>query len=236
MKNLIFFLSITLIGGYYLSFSQDSNSQKSDIVNLPQPKYDSEISVEEALLNRRSIRSYSQTSMTIEQISQLLWSAYGITRENNSQEFYRGGFRTAPSAGALYPLEIYIATGNVSDLKKGIYKYNSIKHQLEMVVAGDIRDDLSKAIVKSFRIQKASVVIVFTAIFERTTQKYGQRGRERYVWIEVGHSAQNLYLQAYSLGVGMCVNGAFNDEVISDVLLLPANEEPVYLITMGVRK
>ena len=236
MKNLKFLLLITLICGYYLSFAQNINSQKSDVVNLPQPRYDSEISVEEALLNRRSIRSYSQTPLTLEQISQLLWSAYGITKEDNSEKFYRGGFRTAPSAGALYPLEIYIVTGHVSGLKMGIYKYNSVKHQLEMVVSGDKRDDLSKAIVKSFRIQKASVVIIYTAIFERTTQKYGQRGRERYVWIEAGHSAQNLYLQAYALGVGMCVIGAFNDEVISEVLQLPVDEEPVYLIPMGVRK
>ncbi len=236
MKNPIYFLLITLMCGYCLSFSQDANSQKSEIVKLPQPKYDSDISVEKALLNRRSIRSYSQTPMTIEQISQLLWSAYGITKIDSSQEYYRGGFRTAPSAGALYPLEIYIVAGNVSGLQKGIYKYNSVKHHLEMVVSSDKRDELSKAIVKGYRIQESSVVIIYSAIFERTTQKYGQRGRERYVWIEAGHSAQNLYLQSYALGVGMCVNGAFNDEVISEVLQLPVGEEPVYLITVGVKK
>ncbi|MCK4407485.1 MAG: SagB/ThcOx family dehydrogenase [Bacteroidales bacterium] len=207
-----------------------------EIIELPEPQYDSETSVEEALLGRRSVRYYKDEPLTIAEISQLLWAAYGITKEVSSPSFLRGGLKTAPSAGALYPLEIYVVSGNVTDLPIGIYKYKPIGHKLAKIVEGDKRAELSEAGYNQKMIKNAAAVIVYSAIFERTTKKYGNRGRERYVCMEAGHSAQNIYLQAYSLDIGMCVCGAFTDIIVKMVLNMTEDEEPLYIIPLGKRK
>jgi len=195
------------------------------VIKLPQPRYSSDVSVEEALLKRRSIREYKDEPLTIAEISQILWSAQGITEK-------RMGFRTAPSAGALYPLEIYIVIGKVKDLAPGVYKYRPEGHDIVLISSGDKRVDLYRVSLMQDCIKNAPVVLVISAIFERTTRKYGERGI-RYVYMEAGHSAQNVYLQCETLGLGTVVVGAFDDEGVRRVLNLGKGETPLYLIPVG---
>lgn len=216
---------------------KEVSMQKDNKITLPEPSYKGKMSVEEALLQRRSIRSYSSEPLTLQELSQILWSAYGITKEiPGGPSFLRGGLRTAPSAGALYPLDIYVVSGNVTGLKAGIYKYISEEHSLELIASGDYRKDLCKAGLSQTMIEEAPANLVYTAIFERTTSKYGKRGRERYVCMDLGHSAQNVYLQATALGIGTCAIGAFDDDAVSKVLKLPKIEEPLYIMPLGKLK
>ncbi|MCD4698226.1 MAG: SagB/ThcOx family dehydrogenase [Bacteroidales bacterium] len=214
------------------------NPQKLGLreIVLPDPDYHSGISVEEALLYRRSVREFSDEKLTMAQVSQLLWAAYGITEPRNFPSFLKGGLRTAPSAGGLYPLEIYIIAGNIEGLPAGIYKYESKGHLLIPHYEGDVRDDLAKAALQQDFIKEAPLSIFFAAVFKRTTQKYGQRGRERYVCIDLGHAAQNVYLQAFALNLGICAVGAFTDKMVSSVLMLPDDEEPLYIMPVGKAK
>jgi SagB-type dehydrogenase family enzyme len=198
----------------------------SGIIKLPKPEYRSATSVEEALLKRRSVRAYSDKPMTLSQVSQLLWAAQGITGES--------GFRTAPSAGALYPLELYIVAGHVDDLPAGTYKYNPHGHELSRIAGGDERARLCNAALGQPAVRKAAAVIVIAAVYGRTTAKYGERGI-RYVHIEAGHAAENVYLQAVSLDLGTVVIGAFHDEAVKKAVGLPRNEEPVCIMPVGRR-
>lgn len=193
-------------------------------IKLPEPKYDSNTSVEQALLERRSVRAYKDESLTLTEVSQLLWAAQGITDPR--------GFRTAPSAGALYPLELYVLAGNVNNLPNGVYKYKPHKHELAMVVEGDKRTELCNAALDQPGVKDAAAVIVFSAVYERTTGKYGERGI-RYVHIEVGHAAQNIYLQAVSLNLGTVVMGAFDDEEVKKIMNIGDKEQPLYIMPVG---
>ncbi len=234
MKYFYILLIIILVGIIFIGIIMinhplnGENIQSEPIkekIKLPEPKYEGNISVEEAIHKRRSVRSYSGAPLLISEISQLLWSAQGITDS-------KWGLRTAPSAGALYPLEIYIIVGNAIELNKGIYKYDPQKNELLKIADGDKRNDLASAALGQSSIVDGAVCLVFTAIFERTTVKYGDRGI-KYVYIEAGHSAQNVYLQAYSLGLGAVVIGAFYDEKIQKVLNIPSNEIPLYIMPIG---
>ena len=197
-------------------------SQKT--VSLPAPQFDGKTSIEKSLIERRSIRQYRDKDLTMGELSQLLWAAQGVTS--------RRGYRTAPSAGALYPLEIYIAAGKVSDLAPGIYKYEPDEHNLLKTCDGDKRINLWRAALEQSPIRNAPVVLIFCAIYERTTRKYGERG-VRYVHMEVGHAAQNVCLQAISLGLGTVVIGAFNDKEVKRVLKLEADEWPLCIMPAG---
>ncbi len=192
-------------------------------IKLPQPRHDSNVSIEQALLKRRSIRSYKPEPLTISDISQLLWSAQGLTSSR---------YRTAPSAGALYPLEVYIAAGNVIDLDPGIYKYYPHNHQIGITITEDIRPELCRAGLSQDSIRSAPAVIIFCAVFERVTRSYGKRGIQ-YVYMEVGHAIQNACLQAISLGLGSVVIGAFNDTEIKRVMKLDTDEQPLLLLPVG---
>jgi SagB-type dehydrogenase family enzyme len=141
-------------------------------------------------------------------------------------------FRTAPSAGALYPLEVYIVAGNVSGLPAGVYKYKHKGHELLRISAGDKRKELCRAALGQEAIKDAGAVMVFTVVYERTTVKYGERGK-RYVYMETGHAAQNVYLEAESLNLGTVAIGAFTDSEVKKVLNLPEKEEPLYLMPIG---
>lgn len=195
-------------------------------IRLPEPSYWSDVSVEEALSKRRSIRDYTDEALTLQEVSQLLWAAQGITDPR--------GFRTAPSAGALYPLEVYVVVGDVENLAKSVYKYNPHEHELVKVVEGDKRADLAKAAVGQSWVEKAAIDIVITGVYERTTQKYGERGI-RYVHIEVGHTAQNVCLQATAMGLGAVTVGAFYDDQVGKILNLLEGEQPLYIIPIGRR-
>jgi len=195
-----------------------------ETIKLPQPRYESEVSVEEALLRRRSVRDYTGEPLTLEEVSQLLWAAQGITAD--------WGGRTAPSAGATYPLETYLVVGDVEGLEEGIYKYNPHRHELCKVLDGDKRVELARAALEQDWVKEGAVDIVLTAVYERTTVRYGQRGT-RYVHMEAGHAAQNVYLQAVALNLGTVVVGAFYDDQVKKVLRLPEEERPLYIIPVG---
>ncbi|HUV80362.1 MAG TPA: SagB/ThcOx family dehydrogenase [Candidatus Bathyarchaeia archaeon] len=193
-------------------------------IKLPEPRYTSNTSVEEALSQRRSIRAYSGETLTIEDVSQLLWAAQGITSA--------GGGRTAPSAGALYPLELYLVVGDVEGIDKGVYKYILEEHELEKVKDGDIRAELADAALGQACVRDAAIDIVFTAVYERTTGKYRERGI-RYVQMEAGHAAQNIYLQAVALDLGTVVIGAFVDGEVKEIMKMQEQETPLYIMPVG---
>ena len=199
-------------------------SEQESIVELPEPRYDSDVSLEQSLLQRRSTRSYTGESLTLQEVAQLLWAAQGITDPT--------GFRTAPSAGALYPLELYVVAGDVQDLSPGVYRYEPLEHRLVRNMEGDKRVELADAALGQYFIGEGAIVIVFTAVYERTSGKYGDRGI-RYVHMEVGHAAQNLCLQAAALDLGVVTVGAFYDEEVGELLDLPGDEQPLYIIPVG---
>ena len=178
-------------------------------IALPEPRYESETSVEEALEQRRSIRDYADENLTLDELSQLLWAAQGITAP--------WGGRTAPSAGALYPLELYVVVGIVEGLESGVYRYRPEGHELEKVKDGDARAALADAALGQDFIKDAAINMVFTAVYERTTVKYRERGI-RYVYMEAGHAAQNVYLQAVALDRGTVTIGAFFDSDVKTVV------------------
>ncbi len=178
-----------------------------------------DMSLEEAIKRRRSVRSYEKTELTLQQLSQLLWASQGITDSVR-------GFRSAPSAGALYPLKVYLIK------KDGIFEYIPSSHSIVKKVDGDKRGELCKAALWQSFIKEAPVSFVITAIYERTTVKYRERGI-RYVHIEVGHSAQNIHLEAVALGLASVPVGAFKDDEVKKVLFLPPSEEPLYIIPVG---
>ncbi|MEM0202814.1 MAG: SagB/ThcOx family dehydrogenase [Archaeoglobaceae archaeon] len=192
-------------------------------IKLPEPSLDGKKSLEKTLAERRSIREYSNEPLTIQELSQLLWSAQGITDPR--------GFRTAPSAGALYPLEVYVVVGRVEGVKPGVYRYVPQNHEIVRVLEGDVREELSTSAVGQKWVKDAAIDIVITAVYERTTSKYGERGI-RYVHFEVGHVAQNVLLQATALDLGAVPVGAFYDEKVKKLLNLSI-EEPLYIIAIG---
>ena len=193
-------------------------------MKLPGPRLDGRRSVESALHERRSVRDWTGMPLTLAELAQLLWAGQGITGAD--------GLRTAPSAGALYPLEVYVAVGAVHGLQGGIYKYDSPDHALTPVVGGDQRGGLAAAALGQTCVETAAAVLAFAAVYARTTGKYEERGR-RYVHQEVGHAAQNVCLQAVALGLGTVVVGAFDDRAVKTVMKLVRGEEPLCLLSIG---
>ena len=187
--------------------------------DLPPPAHSSDVSLEESLVSRRSIRECSDQPLTTADLGQLLWAAQGITSEH--------GFRTAPSAGALYPLEVYLVTA------EGVYSYEPGLHQLRLVKHGDARPALYEAALKQEPVLRAPAVFALAAVYARTAQKYGQERSPRYVHLEAGHAAQNLLLQATALGLGAVPIGAFHDQEVQRALSMPADHQPLYLIPVG---
>jgi SagB-type dehydrogenase family enzyme len=196
-------------------------------IKLPLPQLEGKMSVEEALARRRSRRVFKDYSLTIEQVSQLLWSAQGITEERN-------GLRTAPSAGALYPLDIYLVVGKdkVEDLKVGVYHYNPRQHSLTIILEEDQRRELARACLGEKFIEDAPVSLIITAEFSRITNKFGKRGIY-FAYMEAGHVGQNVYLQVESLGLGTVVFGGFYEEDVSQALNLPDQHIPLYVMPVG---
>jgi len=214
--------------------SLPENHPEGPVIVLPQPRLSSDVSVEEAMQNRRSIRCYDDSPLTITEISQLLWSGYGLTYQvENPPDFLRGGLRTAPSAGALYPLELYLVVRNVTDLDPGIYWYKSETHELMCIEGEDCWEEFSSAGFDQLHFETAAAAIVYSAVFERCSEKYGDRGRERYVCMDLGHSAENVYLQAYALNIGTCAIGSFSDLALKQVIGMPRAEVPLYIMPLG---
>ena len=195
-----------------------------EVIRLPQPLSDGTMSVERALRERRSMRQYKNQPVTLSDLSQILWAAQGVSGP--------GGRRTAPSAGALYPLEVSVVAGNVTGLSAGTYSYDPDQHQLTVIAEGDARRSLSRAALDQSSIKNAAAVLVLCAVYERTTVKYGERGI-RYVHMEAGHAAQNVSLQAVALNLGTVVIGAFHDDRVRTVLRLSEQEHPLSLMPIG---
>lgn len=189
------------------------------VISLPPPDLDGPMSLEQTLAGRRSVREFRDQPLTPSQIGQLLWAAQGITDP--------AGYRTAPSAGALYPLEIYAAT------EDGLFLYNPRAHSLTQTMVSDPRPAICKAALEQESICEAPLVILITAVYERTAVKYGETRSPRYVHLEAGHAAQNILLQAVSLGLGAVPIGAFSEELLSDALNLPGEHSPLYLVAVG---
>lgn len=193
-------------------------------IELPAPRRDSSFSLEQALYQRRSIRSYSDAPLSLDDLAQLLWAAQGITDP--------AGYRTAASAGALYPLEVLVAAGNVTDLAAGVYRYDPHRHVLVLIEEGDRRAALRQAALDQEAVAGGAAVIALAAVYERTTGRYGDRGRQ-YVHMEIGIAYQNVHLQAVALGLGTVFIGAFDDDRVHAVLGLTAEERPLCLMPLG---
>jgi len=214
-------LSILAARFGYAEVKRMNSSQDDFVIKLPVPAEKGKVSLEETLKKRESVRDFSSKPLTVEALSQLLWAVQGATRN--------WGGRTAPSAGALYPLEIYLV------LKEGVFHYSPKGHQLVRHMNRDLRNALAKTAMGQDCIREAPAVFVITAVYERVARKYGNRA-ERYVKIEAGHAGQNLLLQAVSLGLSAVPVGAFQDEQVHHILNLPVNNEPLYLIPVGWKR
>lgn len=185
---------------------------------LPSPDLDGSVSLEEALALRRSVRSFSAEALTAAEIGQLLWASQGVTDT--------AGRRTAPSAGATYPLEVYAVTA------EGVSRYVPGEHALVPVRTGDVRAELAAAAIGQESVATAPLVVVINGVVSRTAARYGTRA-ERYVWMEAGHAAQNLLLQAVVLDLGAVPVGAFDDDRVRAVLGASVDEAPLYLVPVG---
>lgn len=192
-------------------------------MNLPRPDYRGLV-FEEALLRRRSRRDFTAEHLTIAELSQLVFAAQGVTEKT-----FGTALRTAPSAGALYPYEIYLMPAKVEGLAKGIYRYSHLGHSLSGLREGDFRLDLTRACLGQAAIYEAAVNFILVAVVQRILTKYGQRGH-RYIYMEAGHISQNLYLQAASLGLGTVVIGAFHDDDIHRLLGIDGKREVVIAV------
>jgi SagB-type dehydrogenase family enzyme len=196
--------------------AQGKGSRES--FKLPPPRYDSEVSIEKTLLERRSIRSYKEEPLTLTELSQILWAAQGITEPKK-------GLRTAPSARAQFLIEVYVLPGNVTNLPTGTYKYQPQGHELIKMADGDKKAELFQAAGQA-PIKNAPAVLVFSGLSEKTQ-------RPAWMYLEAGHAAQNVYLQAVSLKMGGVVMGGFKDEDVRKVLNLSEKEQPLYIMPIG---
>ena len=205
------------------------------VIKLPSPRLKGKFSLEEAILRRRSVRRYRREPLDLSQLSQILWSAQGITGTR--------GFRATPSAGATYPLEVFAVIGKqgviMGDEKQasealpaGVYHYEPDSHSLSLHKATDLRPDLARASLDQEFIVEAPVVIVICALYHRTSSRYGRRA-ERYVNMEIGHAGENIHLQAVALGLATVEVGAFRDEEVKEVLGLEERMEALYIMPVG---
>jgi SagB-type dehydrogenase family enzyme len=219
MKNVLVFLVITFVTA--------GICEGAEVVKLPTPEYKGKISVEQAIFERRSVRSFKNTPLTLAEVSQLLWAAGGKTVDGVT-----GPTRAYASAGGTYPLEIYLVAGNVEGLQPGVYRYDWSKNSMTLMRKGDLRLDLMKASLGQRMIGQAPATIVVTALYERTTSRYGQRGRTKYVSMDAGHLGQNVHLQAQGLGLGTVMVGAFRENNVAKVIG-SGKDIPVYIMPVG---
>jgi len=199
-------------------------------VKLPQPLIKGKVSIEEAIKSRRTIRSFTSESLKQEHFSQLLWAAQGIAEEGDFK-------RSAPSAGALYPMDLYVLIGNggVVGIKEGVYHYEHMHHFVSLVYRGDLRAELAEAALSQMWMAAAPLNFLITAEYDRITGKYGKRGL-RYAMIEAGHIGQNIFLQAEGLGLGAGIIGAFNDERVIRKTKIPPSHLPLLIMPVGHKR
>ena len=212
---------------------KDKTSEVPGYVKLPHPRTSGDQSLEEILLNRRSRRQFQTSSLSPYEISQILWAAYGLKEPERGKRYTGKANRTCPSAGALFPLEIYLMAGDIIDIPSGFYHFIPDEHALKLIRDKDLREDLYNIAYPREMIRVAPASLIYIAIESRVLERYGERGRQRYISMDIGHSAQNVYLQAEALGLGTCAIGAFDDEGIIQVLDLPAEKIPMYVMPVG---
>ncbi|MFH0898091.1 MAG: SagB/ThcOx family dehydrogenase [bacterium] len=227
--GLIFCISIGVSGYFVMLCSKGKGEKKmkqfsESTVVLPKVLLQGKTSIEQAVNQRRSVRDYKNDALSLQQISQLLWAAQGVT---SSQ-----GLRAAPSAGALYPLEVYLVAGNVHDLEAGVYKYLIGDHVLKKIETGDKRASLCSAALSQDSVKQAAACFVLCAVYSRTKVKYGPRGHQ-YVHMEIGAVAENVYLQAGALGIGTVFVGAFEDSGVQGVIGALKDEVPLCILPLG---
>jgi SagB-type dehydrogenase family enzyme len=201
-------------------------NDNSALIHLPPPRHKGDIPLEETIYHRKSVRRFSTQPITQYQLAQILWAAQGTSGTS-----WR---RTIPSAGATYPLEIFVVCGSsgIEGLDGGIYRYEADSHSLSFHLGDDVRLELARAALDQKFIYQAPLTVVICAVYERTLMRYGSRG-ERYVHIEVGHAGQNIYLQATALGLATVAVGAFQDEPVREVLRLEKQFRPIYIMPVG---
>ncbi|NIM90483.1 MAG: SagB/ThcOx family dehydrogenase [Candidatus Aminicenantes bacterium] len=197
----------------------------SPSINLDPPEERGGRPLWEAIKERRSVRNFSGEPMEKTHLSQLLWASQGITAEYSGYEL-----RTAPSAGALYPVETYLSVQNVEGIKPGLYHYGVLHHELRQLQLGNFGSPLAQAALDQEFMTKAGVVFIWTGIFERSKWKYNQRAY-RYVYLDAGHIAQNVALAAVALGLGSCPIGALYDEEVNSILETEGEQESILYMT-----
>lgn len=219
----VFFIVSLAIAGW-------SRPPQTGDIKLAPPAYDGKVSVERAIRERRTVRNFRPTFLNADNLAQLLWAAQGITDEQR-------GLRSAPSAGARYPLDVYavVGDGGVEGVNAGVYRYHPLGHALELVMKGDRRQDVAHAALGQTWVAGAPVVFVITAEYERITQKYADRGI-RYAIMEAGHAGENIFLQAGALGLGAGIVGAFRDESVVEAIGAPKVSKPLIIIPVGYRR
>jgi SagB-type dehydrogenase family enzyme len=217
-----------------MSLPADRNTPQA-VISLPSPQFEGKVSLEETMVRRRSVRRYRREPLDLSQLSQILWSAQGITA--------KGRLRAVPSAGATYPLEVFVVVGSQgvivrepkqspAELQAGVYRYQVDSHSLNLHKAAELRHDLARATLGQEFIIDAPVDIVLCALYHRTSGRYGKRA-ERYVHMEVGHAGQSIHLQAIALGLATVEVGAFHDEEVREVLGLEEQIKPLYIMPVG---
>ena len=198
-------------------------------IALPSPSYKGTVSVEEALKARRTHRSFHSRPLTLRQFSQILWGAYGVTSQR-----YGSFLKTAPSAGALYPLDIYgvVGQGGVETLAPGIYHFRPENHAVELVKQGDLRAEVARHALQQMWMAKAPLMLIITGEYNRSSMKYGPRG-VTYTHIEAGHVGQNIFLQAEAIGLKAGIVGAFNNQQIIRAMGLSTSHDPLLIMPVG---
>jgi len=210
----------TLAAIAIICLAQDNSQTKtSKKIQFPPPNLTSPVSLEQTMANRRSTRQFSDQPLTLEQIGQLAWAGQGITDPAT-------GFRTAPSAGALYPIKLYFAK------KEGLSVYNPLEHTLEEILSLDIRERLRAAALQQDPVASAPCCIIIAGSARKLAPKYGPKAR-RYMLLEAGHIAQNILLQATALKLASVPIGAFDIINVRKICRLPSNTEPLYIICVG---
>ena len=204
---------------------ENNTNDNMETISLPEPSLEGDISLEKTLKDRRSVRSYSDKTISAGIISQLAWAAQGISDRVNN-------FRTAPSAGATYPIELYFVVSDGHEPGEGVYRYDPGDHALDRVHSQDMRRDIYQMSLQQDPIIDAPVVLVITGVLERTAQRYGERA-ERFMYMEAGHVSQNIYLQSTALELGTVAIGAFDDEGIMELMELEDGEYPLYIMPVG---
>lgn len=216
--------AVSILGCLDWTGADSQAPNAGELIDLPEPQRQGDVPVERALAMRRSVREYAAAPLSLAALGQLAWAAQGVTNHVGS--------RTSPSAGALYPLELYVVAGEVLGLEAGIYRYVPAGHRLVRHAGGDPRGAVARAALMQGWIADAPAILIFAGVTERSAGKYGDRA-PRYVDMEVGFAAQNVYLQAEALGLGTCMVGAFHDWLLKRVLALPKAEAPLALLPVG---